>query len=133
MGRTFTACLSPRDRSFDHPSPVAAHRGEKVDAIPRNRQGADLSARGVVVPRVASNTIGEPPTMATKQDLVPDALLADLPDRLTVKDLADRGIRSRSTTNRDIAAGRLPAYRIGGRIFILKADVLALVRPVRSA
>lgn len=70
--------------------------------------------------------------MATKT-VVPDDLFPDLPDPITPKDLIDRGIRSRSQLNRDIAAGRLPAYRLGQRLFIRKADVLALVRPVRSA
>ena len=60
-------------------------------------------------------------------------LFPNLSDPCTPKDLIDQGIRSRSTINRDIAAGRLPAYRLGGRLFIRKADVLALVRPVRSA
>lgn len=71
--------------------------------------------------------------MATKTKYdVPDELFSDLPRRLKPKDLIDLGIRSRSQINRDIASGRLPAYKVGGRIFILKADVLALVRPVRS-
>ncbi len=64
---------------------------------------------------------------------VPADLLGDLPDRLTPKDLIEGGIRSRSQINRDIAAGKLPAFRIGSRIFIRKADVLALMQPVRSA
>ena len=60
-------------------------------------------------------------------------LFPSLPDPCTPAHLIDQGIRSRSTINRDIASGRLPAYRLGGRLFIRKADVLALVRPVRSA
>lgn len=70
--------------------------------------------------------------MAIKTTIPPD-LLDDLPNRLTVKDLTDAGIRSRSQINRDIAAGRLPAYKLGQRIFLRKSDVLALIRPVRSA
>jgi hypothetical protein len=58
-------------------------------------------------------------------------LFADLPDTCTINDL--RGIRSRSQLNRDIAAGRLPAYRLGQRLFIKKSDLLALIQPVRSA
>ena len=60
-------------------------------------------------------------------------LWPDLPDPCTPKDIIDRGIRSRSQLNRDIAAGRLNAYRLGQRIFIRRADLLALVKPVRAA
>jgi len=73
--------------------------------------------------------------MATKKNVphVPDELLADLPDRLTPNDLIAAGLRSRSQINRDIASGRLRAYKIGSRIFITKSDVVALVQPVRCA
>lgn len=64
---------------------------------------------------------------------VPADLFAELPERLTIKDIADARIRSRAQLDRDIAAGRLPAYRIGRRIFIHKADLIALVQPVRAA
>lgn len=63
---------------------------------------------------------------------IPD-LFPRLPDPCTPNDLIDQGIRSRSTLNRDIASGRLPAYRLGGRLFIRKADVLAMVVPVKTA
>ncbi len=69
--------------------------------------------------------------MATKH--TPEDLFPGLPDPCTPSDLIDRGIRSRSQIGRDIAAGKLPAYRLGQRLFIRKADVLALVQPVRSA
>ena len=69
--------------------------------------------------------------MAIK-NTIPDDLFNDLPERCTPKDLIDRGIRSRSQIGRDIAAGRLPAYRLGQRLFIRRSDVIALVQPVRS-
>jgi hypothetical protein len=66
------------------------------------------------------------------KNAMPD-LWPDLPDTCTIADLVERGIRSRSQLNRDIAAGKLPAYRLGQRLFIRRADVLALVQPVRAA
>lgn len=71
--------------------------------------------------------------MNTKIDLTPVDLWPDLPDPCTPPDLIDRRIRSRSQLNRDIAAGKLPAYKVGGRIWIRKADVLALVTRIRGA
>lgn len=70
--------------------------------------------------------------MARTSTIIPD-LWPDLPDTMPLKDAIDRGIRSRSQFNRDIASGRLPAYRLGQRLFIRKCDLLALVQPVRSA
>lgn len=71
--------------------------------------------------------------MATKH--TPEDLFPNLPDPCTPNDLINHTppIRSRSQIGRDIAAGKLPAYRLGQRLFIRKADVLALVQPVRSA
>lgn len=63
---------------------------------------------------------------------VPD-LWPDLPETFPLGDIIGRGIRSRSQLNRDIAAGRLPAYKLGHRIFVRKSDLLALVQPVRGA
>ncbi len=63
---------------------------------------------------------------------VPD-LFPELPERLTLKDIEQAHIRSRAQLDRDIAAGRLRAYKLGGRVFVTKADLLAMVRPVRAA
>lgn len=72
--------------------------------------------------------------MATKTNAsIPADLFPGLPDPCTPKDLIGRRIRSRSQIDRDIAAGRLPAYRLGSRLFFRRDDVLALVKPVRSA
>jgi hypothetical protein len=67
-----------------------------------------------------------------KTEPVPD-LWPDLADTFPVSEIIDRRIRSRSQLSRDIAAGRLPAFKLGKRIFIRKADLLALVKPVRAA
>ncbi len=63
----------------------------------------------------------------------PVDLFPDMPDPVTPVWLDDNGIRSRSQLRRDIASGRLPCYKLGSRMFIRKADLLALVERVRSA
>jgi hypothetical protein len=63
----------------------------------------------------------------------PIDLFPDMPDPVTPVWLIDHGIRSRSQLRRDTASGRLPCYKLGSRIFIRKADLLALVERVRSA
>lgn len=60
-------------------------------------------------------------------------LFKQIPDPATIRDITASGLRSRSSLNRDIASGRLPAYKIGKRLFVRRADLIALVEPVRSA
>lgn len=56
-----------------------------------------------------------------------------LDDPTTPTQIEKAGYRSRSQLDRDIASGRLRAYKLGGRIFIRKSDFLAMVQPVRGA
>ncbi len=63
---------------------------------------------------------------------VPD-LWPDLPESFPITVVTARKIRSRSQLNRDIAAGRLPAYKMGSKIWVRKSDLLAMLTRVRSA
>jgi excisionase family DNA binding protein len=60
-------------------------------------------------------------------------LYPDMPDTLTPAQLTTWLPQSRRTVDRWIAEGSLPAFRLGGRLLIRKADVLAMARPVRAA
>lgn len=60
-------------------------------------------------------------------------LFPDLPDTFTAAEGAKHVPQSRRTLDRWVAEGILPAYRFGGRVLIRKADLLALVQPVRAA
>lgn len=60
-------------------------------------------------------------------------LFPELPDPATPNELAEHTPWSRRTIDRKIAEGTLPAYKLGKRVLIRKADVLALVKPVRAA
>jgi excisionase family DNA binding protein len=57
----------------------------------------------------------------------------DMPDTLTPAQLVQYLPQSRRTIDRWIAEGTLPAYRLGGRVLLRKADVIALVRRVKVA
>lgn len=60
-------------------------------------------------------------------------MFADMPDTLTPAELTTYLPQSRRTIDRWIAEGTLRAYRLGGRVLVRKADLLALVRLVRAA
>jgi hypothetical protein len=63
----------------------------------------------------------------------PIDLWPELPASMTPRQIIDAGIRSRTQLHRDIASGDLPAYKLGGRIWIQKADLMAMVRPIKAA
>lgn len=56
-----------------------------------------------------------------------------MPDPVTPAQLPDYLPQSRRTIDRWIHEGTLPAFRIGGRVLIRKADVIAMLKPVRAA
>jgi len=60
-------------------------------------------------------------------------MFPDMPDTLTPAQLTTYLPQARRTIDRWIAEGTLPAYRLGGRLLVRKADVLAMARPVKAA
>ena len=70
--------------------------------------------------------------MAINATTIPD-LFPGLPDSATPDQIAEHTPWARRPIDRKIASGELPAYRLGRRVLVRKADLLALIQPVRAA
>ncbi len=71
--------------------------------------------------------------MASTATTIPEDLFPGLPDPAGPDQIAEHTPWARRTIDRKIASGELPAYRLGRRVLVRKADLLALIQPVRAA
>ncbi len=57
----------------------------------------------------------------------------DAPRTLDVQQVQQLTGRGQRTIRRWIADGDLPAYRLGGRVVVMKHDLLGMLTPIRGA